>query len=101
LIYYLACACAFEMCIVIVSSRLRGDALTHTHTHTHTHTLQTPLKTPVPIIPVSATPEQRQALIEERRRHPLFGSCILMIITEIMNSRLFTTVRVCCTHHDH
>jgi len=55
--------------------------------------LQKPIKTPVPVIPLSLPPEQRQALVEERRRHPLFSSCALMIITEIMNSRLFTTVR--------
>jgi len=54
-----------------------------------------PVQTPASVLPFSATPEQKQALIAQKRRHPLFSSCALMIITEIINSRLFTTVSKC------
>ncbi|KAL6754220.1 peptidase M16 inactive domain-containing protein [Haematococcus lacustris] len=44
-------------------------------------------------LPLGASPQQRQAATEARRRHPLFTSCVLMLLTEVINSRLFTTVR--------
>ncbi len=38
-------------------------------------------------------PADRTAAEASRRKHPLFASVMLMLLTEIINSRLFTTVR--------
>jgi len=45
------------------------------------------------IVPASAPADEKQRLTALRRRHPLYASCTLMLLTEIINSRLFTTVR--------
>lgn len=39
------------------------------------------------------TPEALAAVASIRRAHPLYSSITLMLLTEIINSRLFTTVR--------
>lgn len=38
------------------------------------------------------TPDQKVAAEATRHNHPLFSSVVLMLLTEIINSRLFTTV---------
>jgi len=49
---------------------------------------------PPVVVPGAAnSAEARQAATDARRRHPLFSSAILMLLTEVINSRLFTTVR--------
>ena len=55
--------------------------------------LQEPVQPPVTVVPFTASASERTAITAARRNHPLFTSCALMILTEIMNSRLFTTVR--------
>lgn len=40
-----------------------------------------------------ASAADRARATELRRRHPLYQSIMLMLLTEIINSRLFTTVR--------
>jgi hypothetical protein len=47
---------------------------------------------PPPIVKAGASAEERARITEARRSHPLYSSCVLMLITEIINSRLFTTV---------
>lgn len=46
---------------------------------------------PAPMLPYP-NPLLRQQHLEARRQHPLFTSCVLMLLVEIINSRLFTTV---------
>lgn len=48
---------------------------------------------PPVLVPPTATPEVRMAAMAQRRRHPLYRSVSLQLLSEIMNSRLFTTVR--------
>ncbi len=63
---------------------------------------QLPIEPPPP--PQVSYPNQlaRQQAAEARRKHPLYMSCILLLLTEIINSRLFTTVRDTHTHtHTH
>jgi hypothetical protein len=52
-----------------------------------------PVIPPATAEPLDATPEAMAAATRARRSHPLFSSITLMILTEIINSRLFTTVR--------
>lgn len=47
---------------------------------------------PAMVVPGTASAEAKAAATEARRRHPLFSSAILMLLTEVINSRLFTTV---------
>ena len=44
-------------------------------------------------VPASASAEEKARITDMRRNHPLFQSITLMLLTEIINSRLFTTVR--------
>jgi hypothetical protein len=48
-----------------------------------------------PVAPeaIENTPEAHSAANAIRRAHPLYSSITLMLLTEIINSRLFTTVR--------
>lgn len=48
---------------------------------------------PAPV-PVAATAAEQAAAREVRRAHPLYADVTLRLLTEIMNSRLFTTVRL-------
>lgn len=47
---------------------------------------------PAPL-PPGASKEERVAAAAARRSHPLYSSVMLLLLTEIINSRLFTTVR--------
>eukprot|EP00798_Chlamydomonas_sp_ICE-L_P027064 gene27064-2297_t len=51
------------------------------------------IRPPIQFVPASASPEDRAVAIETRRSHPLYSSITLMLLMEIINSRLFTTVR--------
>lgn len=51
------------------------------------------LQPPPVFLPPTASPKDRSAATDLRRRHPLYQSVTLMLLTEIINSRLFTTVR--------
>ena len=48
---------------------------------------------PPVFVPASASAEEKTRITDMRRHHPLFQSITLMLLTEIINSRLFTTVR--------
>lgn len=48
---------------------------------------------PPVVVPAMASAADRARATELRRRHPLYQSIMLMLLTEIINSRLFTTVR--------
>lgn len=49
---------------------------------------------PPPIfVPMTAPAEKKKQALDLRRRHPLYPGAMLMLLTEIINSRLFTTVR--------
>jgi hypothetical protein len=53
-----------------------------------------PLKTPRPPSATdAASPETLAAAAKERRAHPLYRSSTLMLLSEIVNARLFSTVR--------
>lgn len=51
-----------------------------------------PVLPPV-VVPYSASLAEKQAATTQRRQHPLHSSATLMLMSEIINSRLFTTVR--------
>ncbi|KAG1670958.1 hypothetical protein FOA52_011393 [Chlamydomonas sp. UWO 241] len=51
------------------------------------------VKAPPVFVPATAQAERKKSAAELRRRHPLYTSVTLMLLTEIVNSRLFTTVR--------
>ena len=48
--------------------------------------------TPGPV-PIAATAAEQAAARDVRRAHPLYADVTLRLLTEIMNSRLFTTAR--------
>ena len=48
---------------------------------------------PPVFLPVTASAAEKARVTALRRGHPLFQSVTLMLLTEIVNSRLFTTVR--------
>ena len=48
---------------------------------------------PPPALPPNAPPEALAAAAAARRKHPLYPSVALGLLTEIINGRLFTTVR--------
>ena len=48
---------------------------------------------PPVIPPPNATPAELARAAQIRRAHPLYADVSLRLLTEIMNSRLFTTVR--------
>lgn len=52
-----------------------------------------PVQAPPVFLPPNASAEDKQRATELRRKHPLYQSVTLMLLTEIINSRLFTTVR--------
>ena len=53
-----------------------------------------PLVVVSPVIPPpNATPAELARAAQIRRAHPLYADVSLRLLTEIMNSRLFTTVR--------
>jgi hypothetical protein len=58
-----------------------------------------PLLVIPPVIPPpNATPAELARAAQIRRAHPLYADVSLRLLTEIMNSRLFTTVRAgACT----
>ncbi len=62
-------------------------------TRVHAHALQGAVLTPAPVVRAGASAEERAAATAARRAHPLYSSCVLMLLTEVVNSRLFTTVR--------
>lgn len=51
------------------------------------------VQAPPVFLPASASAADRAHATELRRRHPLYQSVMLMLLMEITNSRLFTTVR--------
>jgi len=51
------------------------------------------IQAPPVFVPATAPAERKKTAMELRRRHPLYTSVTLMLLTEIINSRLFTTVR--------
>ncbi len=51
------------------------------------------LVVPPVVPPPNATAAQLTRAAEIRRAHPLYADVTLRLLTEIMNSRLFTTVR--------
>ena len=58
----------------------------------HSATTILPL-TPPPALRPDASPAEAAEAAAERRAHPLYASVTLGLLTEIINSRLFTTVR--------
>jgi hypothetical protein len=54
---------------------------------------------PPTIPPANATAAELAAAAEIRRAHPLYADVCLRLLTEIMNSRLFTTVRNASCQH--
>lgn len=59
---------------------------------------QAPSEAPVVVVPPSVPPPNATAAqlvraAQIRRAHPLYADVTLRLLTEIMNSRLFTTVR--------
>jgi predicted Zn-dependent peptidase len=52
-----------------------------------------PVAPPPPPPPPGAPPAELAAAADARRAHPLYAAATLAVLTEVMNSRLFTTVR--------
>jgi hypothetical protein len=93
----------------VASSRTRGTAHTHHDArHLHTHILTRPhrwgpfgsraalppLRRPISAPPPPATnPAAAAAATAARRAHPLYATITLQLLSEVVNSRLFTTVR--------
>ena len=57
-------------------------------------------------LPAHATPEQQNMALFTRRNHPLYRDVTFRLLAEVINSRLFRTVRppqaglqACCCHH--
>lgn len=54
--------------------------------------LTAPIEPPV-MVPPTASPQAKAAAAVKRQQHPLYGTVTLFLMTEVINSRLFTTVR--------
>eukprot|EP00798_Chlamydomonas_sp_ICE-L_P019761 gene19761-26455_t len=55
--------------------------------------IEGPILPPILFVPASASKADRDLAVQRRRQHPLYCSVTLMLLMEIINSRLFTTVR--------